>query len=97
MLLKDWLKKKKMTPYKLSKHFLKCSHSTVTEYLAGRSNLSKKYAVKIEELTDGEVTRTEVLWPEDFPTKKEDLEQIIIFPKKGEHMTVFPSGEHDPR
>ena len=84
MLLKDWLKKEKITPYRLSTHILKCANATITDYLKGRRNLSKKYAVRIEKVTNGEVSRSEVLWPEDFVEKKGKMEQMSFLSKRDE-------------
>lgn len=65
MLLKDWLNKNQVTPYKFAKE-IGMATSTIYKNLAGTQRMSTRFAVKVEEQTNGEVTRSEAIWPEDY-------------------------------
>lgn len=49
---------------------IKISRSHLQQILSRKRNPSVKLAKKIEEITDGKVTKEEVLFPEDFQQEK---------------------------
>ena len=80
MLLKDWLKKEDVKPYTFAKSIGMAS-ATIYKNLSGQHRMSARYAVKIEAKTNGEVSRAEAIWPEDFVEKNKSGEQMLITPK----------------
>lgn len=84
MLLKDWLKKENMTTYHLAKKLLNCSTGYLYGHINHNKKISAKVAARIEEVTKGEVTRLEVIYPQDFMEKKGESEQLTFINKMGE-------------
>ena len=68
MLLREYLNKKKIRYQDFAEH-LGVTRDHVYNVLAGRRRLSSALAKRVEELTDGIVTRMEALYPEDFQGK----------------------------
>ena len=68
MILKDWLKKEDIKPYVFAKS-IGMAPATIYRNLAGQQRMSARFAVKVEEKTNGEVSRTECMWPEDHIEK----------------------------
>jgi DNA-binding transcriptional regulator YdaS (Cro superfamily) len=76
LLLKDWLKKNGMSIRAFGRlHGI--SHVTLCMSFSGKQRLSARTAVKIEHATNGEVSRTESVWPEDFVEKMDDGSEQI--------------------
>lgn len=65
MKLKEWLKKNNVTQTKMGVDF-KTSSSFINNISMNRQPVGKKLAKRIEEYTDGEVTRLELLYPEEY-------------------------------
>jgi len=65
MLLKDYLKEKKIKPYVFA-NSIGLTPSTLYNFLSGKSRIGKDWALVIEEVTGGEVTVYNMLWPEAF-------------------------------
>ena len=72
MILKDWLKSNSIKPYVFAKS-MGMAPATIYRNLAGKQRMSARFAVKVEAETNGQVSRTEAVWPEAFikKTKKE--------------------------
>ena len=84
MILRDWLRKEGLLPYQFAK-LAGFAPATIYKSVSGDQRLSARLAVIVEELTDGEVTRTEAVWPEDFIEIDENgNEQLLSVPKKAE-------------
>ena len=64
MSLKQWQKKQNLSNAKLAS-LLTIDPSYLSHIYAGRRNVSPKLALKIEQLTKGEVTRLELLYGEE--------------------------------
>jgi len=64
MSLKRWQKKQNLSNVKLAS-LLHIDPSFLTHYYAGRRNFSPQLALKIEQLTNGEVTCLELLYPDN--------------------------------
>ena len=69
MLLKDWLKKNNISGNSLA-GALGLSAPTIYRVSIGKGRLSPKIAVLIEAATKGQVTRTELMFPEDYIDEK---------------------------
>ena len=87
MLLKDWLKKNNMGFYKFASE-VGFHPSFLYAVMKGEKRIGRKLAIKIEKYTSGEVSRSELLWPEDFEEKKSDGNTQLVMnldkkPKKG--------------
>lgn len=81
MILKDWLKKNNISPNRFSK-MIGADPSTIYRTLSEEQKVTPRYAKLIEEATNGEVSRLEAIWPEDYPNlkkSKKKLEQINMF------------------
>lgn len=80
MLLKDWLQKEGIKAYAFA---IKIGVAPPTLYrsMGGKQRLSARYGVKIEAETNGEVSRCEAIWPEDYVDKDD---------KGGEQMRAVP-------
>ena len=65
MLLKEWLKINKISAKHLC-HEIGLIPVALSRHLHGVAKLNCKWAVAIESFTNGEVSRQEALWPEDF-------------------------------
>ena len=65
MLLKDWLKKEGIRPYVFAKN-IGMGAPNMYRCLSQAQRVSAKYALKIEAVTKGQVTRSEALFPEDY-------------------------------
>lgn len=63
MLLKSWIFKEDMSKAEFARK-LGLDRSTLTQYFNGYRRFSSNVCEKIEEITNGEVTRTEAMWPE---------------------------------
>ena len=84
MILRDWLRKEGLLPYQFAK-LAGFAPATIYKSVSGDQRLSARLAVIVEDLTDGEVTRTEAVWPEDFIEIDENgNEQLLSVPKKAE-------------
>jgi len=85
MLLKDFLDKEQIMYQDFAKD-LGVSRVYFYHILSGRRKVSKKMAVKIEDLSKGHVSRIEALYPEDFVEKNGEKEQMRFknMPKNGE-------------
>ena len=82
MILRDWLRKEGLLPYQFAR-IAGFAPATIYKSVSGDQRLSARLAVIVEDLTDGEVTRTEAVWPEDFIEIDEDgNEQLLSVPKK---------------
>ena len=68
MILKDWIKKENIKAYKFAKK-IGMAKATIYKTLAGQQRMSSKFAVIVEKATNGEVSRTEAVWPEIFTEK----------------------------
>ena len=65
MLLRDYLKKIGESPYVFgAKHGI--APPLLYTWCNGKRRMSSANAVKIEQLTNGEVDRREALWPEEY-------------------------------
>lgn len=82
MLLKDWIEKEGITMYRMAKN-IGCNPSYIYLHFSAGHKISPKYAVIIEKVTKGEVTKMEALFPEDFVEKKGKMEQMTIFAAVG--------------
>ena len=65
MRLKDWLKSNKMS-MKLFAKKLNLSYPYIYKYIKGSRRISHDTAIKIEQITGGDISREEALWPEQF-------------------------------
>ena len=65
MLLKNWLIKEGIRPYVFART-IGMAAPNMYRCLNGTQRLSAKYALVIEAITGAQVTRTELLFPEDF-------------------------------
>jgi DNA-binding transcriptional regulator YdaS (Cro superfamily) len=84
MILRDWLRKEGLLPYQFAK-LAGFAPATIYKSVSGDQRLSARLAVIVEDLTDGEVTRTEAVWPEDFIEIDENgNEQLLSVPKKAD-------------
>lgn len=84
MILKDWLLKEKIPPYKFAKQ-IQIAPSTLYRNLSGERRMTPKHAVIVERLTCGQVSRTEAVWPEDFKeTVSTRAEQMRFTAKIGD-------------
>ena len=82
MILRDWLRREGLLPYQFAR-LAGFAPATIYKSVSGDQRLSARLAVIVEDLTDGEVTRTEAVWPEDFIEIDEDgNEQLLSVPKK---------------
>ena len=63
MNLATWRQKKNLTMRQLAP-IVGMSYSTIRQYLSGVKGVSRRQAVVIEHATQGQVTRTEAMWPE---------------------------------
>ena len=63
MILKDWLELNNIRPYIMAAK-IGVGQATLYKSLSGSCHMSAQTAVKIEEHTNGEVSRTEAIWPE---------------------------------
>lgn len=79
MILQDWIKKEGTNRFRLAQR-MNCSHQTVYNIFNGRKKISQKMAVRIEEMTKGEVSRAEAMWPEQYIEKLEDGSEQMIMP-----------------
>ena len=70
MLLKEWLEKHGIVPYRFAKS-IGLGSSTLYKNILGVQRMSANTAVLVEQATKGEVSRTEALWPEIFQDKKD--------------------------
>ena len=70
MILREWLKKEDTKAYVFANK-IGIAPATLYRSMGGQQRLSARYAVKIEDLTKGEVSRSEAIWPEDYTDKKE--------------------------
>ena len=68
MIVKEWIKLMNYNVPKFCK-LIDVTPPTIYMYLKGGKRLSADTAVKIEEATDGQVTRLEAMWPELFDDK----------------------------
>ena len=81
MILKDWLKRESLPPYQFAR-MAGLAPATIYKSIAGTQRLSARLAVQIEEMTDGQVSRTEAVWPEDFiEIDKHGNEQLLLAPR----------------
>lgn len=90
MLFKDWLKKNNMRPYTAARA-MGVDHAIIYKYLNHRLPVSKNVAVLVEEFTDGAVSRSEMLWPDDYEKEEKNGKvQKLMFPKikKGRRKSV---------
>ena len=71
MLLREFLDKEQIMYQDFAKD-LGVSRVYFYHLLSGHRKVSKKMAVKIEDLTRGRVSRMEALYPEDFVKKTEE-------------------------
>lgn len=78
MLLKQWLKREEIPPYKFAKK-MGISPATLYRNLNGERRMTAKHAVIVERLTDREVTRTEAMWPEDFEEQTPTIGSQLSF------------------
>ena len=86
MILKDWLKKKGIKPYRFAKT-VGISPAALYKNLAGTHRICARFAVKIEASTKGEVSRTEAMWPESFMDKEKcGAHQMRLFNKVENHV-----------
>jgi transcriptional regulator with XRE-family HTH domain len=69
MDLKTWIRTKKIQQRVLART-LGLSDSYLSELLSGKRNFNPKIAQKIEELTKGEVSRMELIFPESKPSNE---------------------------
>ena len=84
MILRDWLRKEGLLPYQFAR-IAGFAPATIYKSVSGDQRLSARLAVIVEELTSGEVTRTEAVWPEDFIEIDENgNEKLLSVPKKAE-------------
>ena len=65
MLLKDWLENEGLLPYQFAR-MAGFAPATIYKSISGDQRLSARLAVKVETITEGQVSRTEAVWPEDF-------------------------------
>jgi len=70
MILRDWLKKEGVKPYVFAKSIGMASPN-LYRCLSGGQRASAKYALIIESITNGQVSRCEALFPEDYLEKDE--------------------------
>jgi hypothetical protein len=81
MILRDWLNKEGLLPYQFAR-IAGFAPATIYKSISGSQRLSARLAVQVEDLTGGQVTRTEAVWPEDFIEIDEDgNEQFLSVPK----------------
>ena len=78
MSLKQWQKKQNLSNVKLAS-LLTIHPSYLTHVYAGRRTVSPKLALKIEQLTKGEVTRLELLYGEDALYRKSIFKSVKTF------------------
>jgi DNA-binding transcriptional regulator YdaS (Cro superfamily) len=71
MILKDWLKSNSIKPYVFAKS-IGMAPATIYRNLSGNHRMSARFAVKVEAETNGQVSRTEAVWPEAFSKKDEE-------------------------
>jgi len=81
MNLNQWQKKHHLSNVKLAS-LLHIHPSYITHLYAGRRTVSPKLALKIEQATQGEVTRLELLYGEDALYKTSTFKSIINFFKR---------------
>ena len=65
MTLNDWLKKEGITQAELARR-MGVVDMTVSGVMTGRRRFSPENARKVVEVTNGEVTLEEILFPDDF-------------------------------
>ena len=65
MLLREWLILRKVPIAEMADR-LGVHSSAVYRWLGHDRRMHAELAVKIEQITDGDVSRTEALWPEKF-------------------------------
>lgn len=82
MLLKDWMNKNDIRPYRFAKK-AGIDKATFYKILAGTADMSKNVALKIETFTEGEVSRMEALWPELYQEKAPDGSVQMTFAPRG--------------
>lgn len=63
MNLLTWMRNKKLTMRQLAP-MVGMSYSTMRQYMSGAKGVSKRQAVIIEQATNGQVSRTDAMWPE---------------------------------
>ena len=80
MILRDWLRKEGLLPYQFAR-LAGFAPATIYKSVSGDQRLSARLAVIVEDLTAGEVSRTEAVWPEDFIDKTKSGEQMRTVPK----------------
>jgi len=81
MILRDWLLKEGLLPYQFAR-IAGFAPATIYKSLNGSQRLSARLAVVIEQVTGGEVTRTEAVWPEDHIEIDENgNERMLAVPK----------------
>ncbi len=82
MLLRDWLKKNNVKAYKFAAE-IGIAAATLYRSMGGKQRLSARYGVRIEEVTNGEVSRLEAIWPEEYSktTSTSTSDKIIEMPK----------------
>lgn len=78
MLLEDWLKETSVRRIELARR-TGIDPSIIYRCLSGERKFSPDQAVKIEKATNGSVSRSEVIWAEDFKFKKEKHIQMTMF------------------
>ena len=89
MILRDWMKREGVNRLHLSKR-IGCSPQNVYNIFNGKQLMSQKIAVKIEELTKGEVSRAEAMWPEQYVETMEDgSEQLVMNLQKVRNKSKF--------
>lgn len=64
MILKDWLVKNNIAPYKFAKS-IGMAAASLYKVLGGKHRMSRRYALEVEKATNGDVCRCEAIWPEE--------------------------------
>jgi len=83
MLLKDYLKRENKTLRLFAKE-IGVSESFIYQVSCGNKRFSQKLAIKIETMTEAEVSRSEILWPEMYTDKLPCGSQQMRFSPKVE-------------
>ena len=79
MILEDWIKKEGVTVTTIAKR-LSMWPSNLYTVLSGKQRMPVKHARNIEEMTNGEVSRDEAIWPELYIDKQADGSEQMIMP-----------------
>ncbi len=79
MILEDWIKKEGLKKTLVAKR-LGMWPSNLYNVLSGKQRMPVKHAKNIEDMTKGEVSRDEALFPELYVDKQEDGSEQMIMP-----------------